>query len=161
MPCLAENNVFSGSVSPEAGIPVRRFLTCCIPFNLWVISVLSLSEVKAFDSVDALNRVGGDIKLFFELIKIFDEDYPETLGAMQKAVASSCSEEIQMAAHSAKSALGNIGAMRAFEFAKELENLALDGKVQNYALCLDELEKAGVLFREEVEVFRKSIKKTS
>ena len=74
-----------------------------------------------FDTQGALARVEGDRALLAELIQIFSEEYISQLGALEAAVHSQDAQSIQAVAHSLKSSLGNVGAMKAAETARELE----------------------------------------
>ena len=88
------------------------------------------------------------------LIEIFEEDYPNSLEALQTAVSEGDAEKIEATAHSMKSALGNIGANSAFELAKELETCGresqLDGVGDKYTALVGEIDK----YKAEVQQFK-------
>lgn len=76
---------------------------------------------QVFDKKALLERCDGDIELIAELMTMFIDDYPRTLGELEAAVKSGDSHKIDRSAHAIKSALGNLGAMVAYQAAYDLE----------------------------------------
>ena len=95
-----------------------------------------------FDKEGALDRIDGDLELLNELVEIFLDEHKGQLAEMHRAIEKSDGVALSRAAHSIKSALGNLGGMAAHAAAFRLE---LAGKEGNFteipALCADlELE---------------------
>ncbi|MEZ4755153.1 MAG: Hpt domain-containing protein [Bdellovibrionota bacterium] len=110
---------------------------------------------QVFDKTSALDRVGQDKELLFELMDMFQSSSQETLVNIDQAIKTSDALKLHQTAHSIKSVLGNIGAVTSFELAGKLEAA---GREDNLDLALDlftklktEIEK----FKAEVEEFRK------
>ncbi|MCB0334247.1 MAG: Hpt domain-containing protein [Bdellovibrionales bacterium] len=116
-----------------------------------------MNDQPIFDKAGALERVEDDTELFFELIEMFFEDYDEQVTSIQSAISSSAAKELEETAHSIKSALGNIGAMKAYSLAYELEKLGREGSPNEGADLLGQLKESISLFQEEVESFRSSL----
>ncbi len=80
-----------------------------------------MAEPLIFDRDAALNRVDGDQELYSELVDMFFEEYPRMLSEIKEARKTGEAKKIQESAHSMKSALGNLGAMKAFAIAQVIE----------------------------------------
>lgn len=102
---------------------------------------------KTFDFEAALDRCDGDRDLLKELIQMFFSDYSQSLEQLSSAVQDNNSLGVDRGAHAFKSALGNLGAMKAFESARKLE---FAGKNQDKASFQDLFTE----FKNEVEAFR-------
>lgn len=107
-----------------------------------------------FDEAAALDRVEGDGDLFLELTDLFFAQYAEALPALGAAVGASAAQQIERLAHSIKSACGNVGAMRAFETAHQLEKAGLSGAVGSAPGLLSRLESDLREYRDEIGRFR-------
>lgn len=81
-----------------------------------------------FNKEAALNRMEGDEELLAEMISIFLEDYPNQLEAVQAAINVGNAEDLANAAHAFKGSVGNFGAERTFEAARQLEMLAKENR---------------------------------
>jgi HPt (histidine-containing phosphotransfer) domain-containing protein len=84
----------------------------------------------SFDEASALARFGGDRELLADVIKIFLEDCPERLRAIEAAVTARDSERVRFEAHGLKGAAGNLSASGVFEAAAMLERLAAEARVE-------------------------------
>ena len=102
---------------------------------------------KVFDSAAALERCDDDKELLKELIDMFFEDYEKSLLGLSNMVTQKNFTGIERGAHAFKSALGNLGAMKAFEAARKLE---FAGKTQ----AIDAIENLFSEFKNDVEEFR-------
>jgi HPt (histidine-containing phosphotransfer) domain-containing protein len=112
-----------------------------------------MSQPKIFDAQEALERVDNDLKLFSELVNIFFGEYPPSFARLKEAVESRNPRQIEEAAHSLKSALGNIGAMNAFHTAYLLEQAGRDGNLDRTAELVNMLNTNVEIFRIEIKKF--------
>ena len=80
-----------------------------------------MDENVVFDVEAALNRVEGDEALYRELVELFLSDYENTLAAISGALHDGNHTQVERSAHSIKSSLGNLGAMKAQSAAFKLE----------------------------------------
>ena len=115
-----------------------------------------MSDSKAFDKEGALERVDDDLELFFELVDMFFSEYEQQLVTLRGAVDSGTAKELEETAHSIKSALGNIGAMRAFDQAFILEKKGREESLEGASDELSKLESYVSEYKTEVEAFRPS-----
>ncbi len=83
------------------------------------------------DKPSALARVDGDESLFNELCSLFCEDAPNHVLSIREAVRGSDRQQAERAAHSLKSAAGNIGAESVRSICLRIEAAARDAA--NYA----------------------------
>lgn len=88
-------------------------------------------QVQLFDREAALARVGDDEELLAELVKIFLDDYPNSLVAIEAALAHKNPIELERAAHSLKGAVANFGADAVVKEAYELEQRGRAGDLTN------------------------------
>ncbi len=102
---------------------------------------------QLFDRESALARVGDDVELLSELAKIFLDDYPNNLKAIERALAVGDSSSLERAAHSLKGAVANFGAEDVVREAFELERKGRSGdlshandNLQRLNLVLEQLE---------------------
>ena len=77
----------------------------------------------AIDREAALQRVEGDEVLLADLAKLFCEESPRMLSAIQEAIARKNAEALERAAHSLKGSVATFAAPRAFDLALKLERL--------------------------------------
>jgi CheY-like chemotaxis protein len=82
-----------------------------------------------FDPVSLKRRVAGDEDLMVEVIKIFTEECPVRLAAIEQALAARDAGALRAAAHNLKGAAGNLAAMRVFEAAHALETVAAEDRL--------------------------------
>ena len=84
-----------------------------------------------FDREAALARVGDDEELLAELVKIFLDDYPNSLTAIDDAVAMQDPPKLERAAHTLKGAVANFGADAVVKEAFELERQGRSGDLSH------------------------------
>jgi histidine phosphotransfer protein HptB len=75
-----------------------------------------------------------------ELIDVYFEDAPLLIAEMRHALANQDTEVFRRAAHSLKSNSANFGAMRLSAFARELEMMGKDGKLDGASPKIEQLE---------------------
>jgi HPt (histidine-containing phosphotransfer) domain-containing protein len=117
-----------------------------------------MSSNKILDWEGVMDRVDNDIDLYFDLIDMFFADYPSSFNTLKESVTNSNSNEIDRKAHSLKSALGNLGAMQAYEAAYKLERAGKSSETANYVNYLKSFEEAVEAFRIAVTEKRITIK---
>ena len=95
-----------------------------------------------FDRKAALARVGDDEELLVELVKLFLDDYPTSLSAIDNAVQMGSSQDLERAAHTLKGAVANFGADAVVKEAFELERQGRIGNLSGAAKNLQRLHEA-------------------
>lgn len=86
---------------------------------------------QLFDREAALARVGDDEELLSELVKIFLDDYPNSLSAIDEAVAKQDPPTLERAAHTLKGAVANFGAEAVVKEAFALERQGRSGDLSH------------------------------
>jgi CheY-like chemotaxis protein len=101
-----------------------------------------------------LSMIGNDVDLARELIRIFLEDIPAKLTAIQQANAGGALSEIQRLAHSFKSSSAQLGAMRLSGMSRELEVKGKEGSNDGVSELIQQLaiecERVQELLREKL-----------
>jgi HPt (histidine-containing phosphotransfer) domain-containing protein len=72
---------------------------------------------------EVIDWLGGDTELFWELCRIFQEEYPKQLQKLRQAVADDDSDSLMRAAHNLRGDLRYLGAATPAEAARELEEM--------------------------------------
>ncbi len=70
---------------------------------------------------ETLERLGGDEKLFHEVIEIFLDDVPKHMASLRRAIAAGDGEAVEGAAHTLKGELGYLGISEVSQKARALE----------------------------------------
>ena len=83
----------------------------------------------ALNRNELMDRLGGDSELFAEVIRLFLEDCPKRLAAIEAAVAERNAEQIRQTAHALKGAAGVISASALFEALQALERIGGEKRV--------------------------------
>jgi CheY-like chemotaxis protein len=83
----------------------------------------SASSRIVWNMGETLERLGGDEKLFHEVIEIFLDDVPKHLASLGRAIAEGDAEAVEGAAHTLKGELGYLGVSEVSQKARELEEL--------------------------------------
>jgi len=92
-----------------------------------------------FNSSAALSRLGGDVRLFKDLIGFLLEDAPALLSKLREAVDRGNAAQVARAAHSLKGLVVNFDAHAAAGAAQELESKGLAGELGGAAADVDVL----------------------
>jgi two-component system, sensor histidine kinase and response regulator len=92
---------------------------------------------ESIDWKRALASVDGDSELFHDLLRIFANEAPATLGKLRSAVELKDAPAIERAAHTLKGSVGHFGADAAVQASLKLEVMG----------CQGDLEHAGEAFR--------------
>ncbi len=112
---------------------------------------------KIFDLERALISTDGDKELLGELFDLFKEQYPQLLNQIEQAVQAQDAEELRYAAHTLKSSLGNIGAMKAYELALTLETMGVNKDMESAGTAYESLKKEVEKFNKEVTHFKETV----
>lgn len=91
-------------------------------------------------------NLGLEEKDYLELIELFVETGMSDLEAIQSAIDAGSAEQAANSAHSLKGASGNLGLMKIYEIAKEMESEARNGRLDGI------VESAYVLKRKMEEI---------
>lgn len=100
---------------------------------------------QIFDREAALARVGDDEQLLVELIKIFLDDYPTNMIAIQQALVQGDAHELERAAHTLKGAVANFGAEPVVREAFALERA---GRTRDLAHASDSLQRLDLVLKQ-------------
>lgn len=109
--------------------------------------------MQNFDKEGALARCDGDEDLLRELIQICIEDNEDKLKQIEAAGKTGDAAALQTAAHSMKSAMGNVGGMACHSILFELEKLGRTGSVEGYDKPYKSLIEKYELFKSEARKF--------
>jgi HPt (histidine-containing phosphotransfer) domain-containing protein len=104
-----------------------------------------------FDRAGAIERVGDDVVLLKDLIKLCREQCDSRLTVLIHDVRHKDSLAVIRHAHLMKGSLGNVGATAAQAAAEILEKLAIEGRVEELDSQADALVDAINKFFEVVE----------
>jgi two-component system sensor histidine kinase/response regulator len=102
-----------------------------------VIVPQDVPQIEGLDCVDGLRRVGGNIKLYNQLLQQFASQQSEVIGKIRAALAANDVLSATRAAHTLKGVAGNLGAREVQDAAATVESLLRDGSgvdVTNAAL---------------------------
>jgi signal transduction histidine kinase/DNA-binding response OmpR family regulator len=83
----------------------------------------------AIDQAALLARVGGDVELMHEVIRLFMEDCPMRLSAIHAAIVSGNAEALRNAAHALRGAAGTLSAGGVVDAAHLLERLGAENRL--------------------------------
>ena len=83
-----------------------------------------------FNRGELMNRLGGDVDLLADVIRIFLDDCPKRLAAIKNAVDLRDSELIRTTAHALKGAAGTLSATAVFDAAQALERLGTEARLE-------------------------------
>ncbi len=115
-----------------------------------------MNELPVFDKEGTLDRVDSDIELLHELFDIYLEERDGMLAQIQEGVEQENASKLEKSAHAAKSALGNLGAMRCQALCFELEKLGRAGSLEGAKEKYDELVSEVAHFDKAIEAERTS-----
>ncbi len=110
-----------------------------------------MSGDKVFDLDGVMERLDNDKVLLKEIVQIFFESLGDSLSVLQTTATRGEGYAFGAAAHSIKGALGNIGAMRAYRKAYELETKGKNNVMDNASALVDELKSEIAAYKEEYD----------
>lgn len=100
----------------------------------------ALPNIEGLELINALNRVGGNAALLRKLILRFKETQAEVLERINAAIETNDNTTATREAHTLKGLAGNIGAVRMFEAAANLEGILNRGQTDSLSDALKETE---------------------
>ncbi len=116
-----------------------------------LLDVDTLNNIRALQSPQSPNILG-------QLFEIYLNNAPGLVEELDSAIQNQNCESIRNAAHSLKSASGNIGAHKIFELCATLEEMGRDNKVEGARKILDEI---GELFPMICELLEHEIQRSA
>lgn len=93
-----------------------------------------------FERDRLLEQIGGDTKLFEQMVELFSEDFPPLVARARRAIDEGDAAELERAAHALKSLVGNFFAESALQTAGRLEFLASESELAAAPEALAALE---------------------
>ncbi len=112
-----------------------------------------MEEDLVFDKVGLMKRVSDDVELFRELLGLFFADYDRVVESLTEAQKARDGQRLNREAHAIKSALGNLGANRAYRMAFAIEKLGVQGDFAGSEASLTSLQEEVRAFKEAVSEF--------
>lgn len=110
-----------------------------------------------FDRAAALVRANGDMALLAELVVLFLKETPQTLAAIELALAASDGVGVERLAHRIKGALLTLSAERAAKIALTLETMARSASTEECDKVLRQLAAELARLNPELESLTKSV----
>jgi CheY-like chemotaxis protein len=103
----------------------------------------------SFDEAGLLERTSGSAEVAAEVMRLFLDDCPLRLSAIEAAVRSGDAEELRLSAHALKGAAGNLSATGTCEAADALERIGAEGRMDAAAAAWEHLSiEAGRLLED-------------
>lgn len=115
----------------------------------------SLTEVSetVFDIQKGIQRVGGDVNTYKELLGDFVRELPEKRRALQSDFETGNWDALGRAAHNLKGVAANLGALELSEAAQKLEKQCVAGYTEQNSGLLSEVERVMDRFQEIAKEF--------
>jgi two-component system sensor histidine kinase/response regulator len=108
------------------------------------------------DLDDGLNRLGGDVALWYEIAALLIEDTPSRIEAIGRAIEQGDAETVRAQAHSLKGAAANLGAKPLQRAAAQLETDARESRSDLLSDGLDRVREEFSRFRTFVDAKREA-----
>lgn len=105
---------------------------------------------KAYNHAEALERSSGDEDLLQSLIRVFLQELPEKLGAIEKSISESNAEQLQLCSHSLKGAASCLASALVEDSAFALEKIGASGDLSEASTHWEDL-------RQNVEKLRSAL----
>ena len=113
-------------------------------------------ELKVWDEIDALKRLGGKKELLLKIIQSFVDESAVMISKLGEAIKSEDLPTIQLHAHTIKGLAGNVSAQQLHALAKVIEYAAKNGDKSVFKESYINLEKA---MKEVCTRFNKELQK--
>ena len=108
-----------------------------------VLERFSRPSSPPFNRDEAVRRLDGQEVILREIVQVFAEDYPVTLGELREAASRGDADALTFSAHKLAGALGSLSAGPAQDAARKLERMStIDPQAVGQALKLLELRLA-------------------
>lgn len=102
------------------------------------------------DIAAATERMGGDLEILHEVMRIFLEESPRMLAAIAQAVAARDAKALELAAHCLKGSALMLAAGRLHEYTSALEMMGREARLDAAPDVWVELEDETLRLREEL-----------
>lgn len=112
---------------------------------------ISINEVLDFQK--GVQRIGGDIEAFWELLDGFIQELPEKMDAMQRYCAEGDLENLSRAAHNLKGVTANLGILQLSEYADRLDKQSSAGYTHLVDKSLTDIKVTGGRLIEIAQIF--------
>jgi two-component system, sensor histidine kinase and response regulator len=103
---------------------------------------MTMPSGAQLDWSHALEAVRGNRGLLCSIVQTYLQEYPRRLEELKRAAGNREAKPLQLAAHSLKGPLRFFGAHRAFGLARQLEDLARNGRLGEAPAALVDLDIA-------------------
>ncbi len=100
-----------------------------------------VSATVVVDRAEFLERIGGDVNLMREMVRLFLDTCEGMVEELRRALESGKGPDARRAAHSIKGSVGYFGVPEIQDAAFALEQLARDGRLEEAAAALPALEE--------------------
>ncbi|WP_263411220.1 response regulator [Terriglobus tenax] len=101
---------------------------------------VSAALQSSVNEEDLMERIDNDRVFLGELLTIFRETWPGQIEAVKTALQAGSGDEVRRSGHALKSALGNLSALQAYQFAAGIEAAGGDNDLMRAAALTAELE---------------------
>jgi HPt (histidine-containing phosphotransfer) domain-containing protein len=133
--------VLLGSPVPD-GVLARTRVVSVTPDGGWRHDLARvIEEVRIDQKIKEFRELGGD-EFVVEMIDLLVQQTPEQIESMRTALFASNLRDVQRAAHSMKSSVGNFGARIVQELSLQIEHAAANGDAASLAERIGQLQKA-------------------
>jgi two-component system sensor histidine kinase/response regulator len=105
------------------------------------VELISSEEARGFTGYGLLQRLGGDTKIYDEIIDVFHRDVPKQIGVIEDAIHHDDASTVQLQAHTLKGACANVDAVWLQQIAYELEKSGERRDLCEAAKLLDRIKK--------------------
>lgn len=118
---------------------------------------LQLPEVEGLDTVAGLGRLGGNRKLYRDLIHRFAKDQANAAAEIAEALNAGDLEVAERTAHTAKGVAGNIGATAIQDVAQALENAIAQQQTEQIEILLPSFRNVMESMVSALQLFEKEV----
>lgn len=115
-----------------------------------------MKEELILDLEGVMDRLDGDHELYQDIVRLFLEGFSDTVRSLLDAAGKSDGLAFGRSAHACKGALGNLGAMRGWQKAYQLEQAGKSGLPANAVQLVAELEAEVAAFKDEYQSYLKT-----
>jgi two-component system sensor histidine kinase/response regulator len=98
-----------------------------------------VNELAAFDADSAASNIGGNWELYWAIVDLFIEGWPDVEEMFLDGLGSDNPTALEKAAHRLKGSAGNLGATGVYRRAGDLEQRWAGGDIENAAAEVAEL----------------------
>jgi two-component system sensor histidine kinase/response regulator len=135
------NDYLAKPIHPEE---LAEVIARWVPGNNGTSKVQSATKMvkqgPVFDRSSLLERLGGDGKIYEDVIALFLKDAPGQIDSLQESVSSGDVVLAQRQAHTLKGASGNVGAVGLEKAALQMEKACVEGHLEERLKVLDILK---------------------